>query len=169
MKNSHFCQFQGYCRRFGGYLVFIHKDAERMKVACMLKHARIPNKEIWSRQIRKSKNLTPVLCSDIHTSMSTHVVHYLHLLSTQISAGECCSKFYIPWCTYWKLRSRQLPRLVTRQKHHALNGQQKTSTTLLFNNYNPTSARFGSCRCCRLGSHLKKCFQAECLCLASTT
>ena len=77
-------------------------------------------------------------------SLHSNVVHYLHLLSTQISAGECCSKSSTPWCTYRKLWSQQPPRLVTRQKHPALNGEQKTSTTLLFNNYSPTILQYGS-------------------------
>ena len=59
-----------------------------------------------------------------------NVVHYPHLLSTQISASECCP--------YRKLRLRQPPRLINRQKHPALNGEQKTSTTSPFNTYNPT-------------------------------
>ena len=68
------------------------------------------------------------------------VVHYLHLLSTQISADECCSKYNTLWCPYRKLLSRQKHK----QKHPTLNGEQKTSTTLLFNNYNPTTLQYGS-------------------------
>ena len=77
-----------------------------------------------------------------------NVVHYPHLISTQISAGECCSKSNTPWFPYRKLRSWQPPRLVTRQKHPSLNGEQKKSTTLLFNSYNPTI--WLRCRRCRL-------------------
>ena len=73
-----------------------------------------------------------------------YVVHYPHSLSTQISAGECCSKSNTLWFTYRKLRWRQPPQLVTRPKNPALNGEQKTSTALLFNNYNPTILQYVS-------------------------
>ena len=89
-----------------------------------------------------------------------------HLLSTQISAGECCSKSNTPWCTNRKLQSWQLPRLVTCQKHPAFNGEQKTSMTLLFNNYSPTILQYGSAAGIVVSVAIKKKIQAECLCLA---
>ena len=72
------------------------------------------------------------------------ITYYLFKLSTQISAGECCSKSNTLWWPNQKLRLRQPPRLITCQEHPALNSDQKTSTTLLFNNYNPTILQYDS-------------------------
>ena len=46
--------------------------------------------------------------------------------------------------SYQKLPSQQPPRFINCQKHPALNGEQKTSTTLLFNNYSPKILQYGS-------------------------
>ena len=107
-------------------------------------------------QVQLTQTGTDQCCAPIFILPWVHlnVVHYPHLISTQISAGECCSKSNTPCWTYWKLWSWQPLRLVTCQKHPTLNGEQKTSTALLFNSYNPTVLQ--CCRRCCLCSYLNK-------------
>ena len=91
---------------------------------------------------RKLSGEHPELCSVIHTSMNTQSA--LTKYADFRRSSECCSKSNTLWCPYRKLRSWQPPRLVMRQKNPALNGEQKTSTALHFNKYNPTILQYGS-------------------------
>ena len=139
----------------------------RAKVAVMISWLATSQSVLWTTKTKKHttwashvlKTITLAGCDLEKSRANTRIwrlwfsavfryscfhVHYPHLLSTQISAGECCSKCNTLWCPYRKLCSRQLPRLVTRQKHPTLNSEQKTSTTLIFTNYNPTILQYGS-------------------------